>query len=132
MAATDWEQRLRDAIAAFNAGDFEAVLDAAADDVEYQRGARAPDAREIIRGKETLTEFFRPDVLEDQRFEILDLEVGSDSAIARMIFSARGAASGLEVDNESWVVYRMADDLVSRIEVYETEDEAREAAGLGG
>jgi ketosteroid isomerase-like protein len=106
------------------------VLDAASDDVEYQRGANAPGAREVIRGKETLTQYFRPDVLEDQRFEILDLDVGTQSAVARMVFSARGAASGITVDNESWVVYRITDDLVSRIEVYEAQAEARDAAGL--
>jgi ketosteroid isomerase-like protein len=130
MAEVDWEQRLRKAIAEFNAGNFEAVLEAATEDIEYQRGANAPDAHEVIRGKETLTEFFRPDVLEDQRFEILDLEVGADSAVARMVFSARGAASGLAMDTESWVVYRIADGLVNRIEVYETSDEAYASAGL--
>jgi uncharacterized protein len=44
--------------------------------------------------------------------------------------SGRGKGSGAEVEMRRWNVYTIRDDLVTRVEVFGTEAEAFEAAGL--
>jgi ketosteroid isomerase-like protein len=130
MAGIDWERRLRDGFEAYNRGDWEAVLTYASDDVELQRAHTSPDSREVLRGREQVLAFFRPDVFEDQRIDVLDLEVAPDAAYVRMRFTARGAGSGLPAEIESYNVYRIANGLLTRVEIYADEQEARAAAGL--
>jgi hypothetical protein len=78
-------------------------------------------------------EFFRPDVFEDQRGELVELIQGDKAIITRIRFSARGAGSGLAIPPlESFIVWRIEGDAVARIEFYAHSDEARRAAGLGG
>jgi ketosteroid isomerase-like protein len=126
----DWETRLRAAIDAYNRGDYEAVMDLASEDIELQRAGNAPESREVVRGREAVLEFFRPEVFEDQRIELGELEVGSDAIVAAQSFTARGRGSGLPIDIDSWVVYRIGGDVLTRIEVYNDEAEARAAARL--
>jgi ketosteroid isomerase-like protein len=126
----DWERRLRDAIAAFNRGEYDAVLGLASDDIELQRASASPDSREVVRGREQVVEYLRPNIFSDQRIEILNLEIGDDTALVRTRFSARGSGSGIPVDVESWTVYRVEGEALTRIEIYNDEAEARAAAGL--
>ena len=44
--------------------------------------------------------------------------------------SGRGKASGVEVDMPRWLLYEVRDGLVVRIDVFETQKQALEAAGL--
>ena len=128
--AGDWEARLRKAIEAYNRGDYEAVVDLGSDDVELQRASRAPESREVVRGREQVLEFFRPQVFDDQRLELGEVEVGPDAILAQTTFTARGRGSGIPVEIESWNVYRVRGDALSRIEIYNDAVEARAAAGL--
>lgn len=129
-SAGNWEQRLRDAIEAYNRGDYEAVIDLASDDVELQRAGNAPESREVLRGRAQLLEFFRPQAFDDQQLKIGKIVVGTDAIVARMIFTARGRGSGIPVEIESWAVYRVEGETLTRIEIYNDEQAAREAAGV--
>lgn len=131
MAVTpNWEERLRGAIEAYNRGEYEAVMDLTSDDVELQRAATSPESREVLRGRDRVLEFFRPDVFEQQEVRADDIEVGEDSLIVHTLFKARGRGSGLPVEIESWVVYRVEGETLTRIEIYNDPAEARAAAGL--
>ncbi|MGH2952519.1 MAG: nuclear transport factor 2 family protein [Solirubrobacterales bacterium] len=130
MAEIDWERRLREGIEAYNRGDWEAVLTDASDDIELQRADISPEARDIVRGRERVLEYFRPEVFEDQRIDLREIEIGDGAVYMSMRFSARGAGSGIPVEIDSYAVYRIADDLLTRLEIYADEPEARAAAGL--
>jgi hypothetical protein len=132
MAAIDWEARIREAIDAFNRGDYEAAMTYASDDVELRRIDTSPESRDVLRGREQVVEFFRPDVFVDQRVELVELIPGEAGAtITRVRFSARGAGSGLEIPPlESFVVWRVAGEEIARIELYAVLDDARHAARL--
>ena len=132
MDQAAWEQRFRDGVEAFNRGDYEGLLDLATHDAELQRAPDSPNSREVIRGREALVEFFRPDAFEDQRSELVELEFGNEAVLARILFRARGAGSGIPVEIESFVVFRIAGDRFTRMEIYPEHDEARAAARIDG
>jgi ketosteroid isomerase-like protein len=132
MAGIDWEARISEAIDAFNRGDYETALTHASDDVELRRIDTSPDSRDIVRGRERVVEFFRPDVFVDQRGELVEfVPAGEGTTITRIRFSARGAGSGLELPPlDSFVVWRIDGDAIARIEFYTELEAARRAAGL--
>jgi ketosteroid isomerase-like protein len=131
MSEIDWEQRIREGIEAYNRGDWEAVLADASEDIELKRADISPEARDVVRGRERVLDYFRPDVFQDQRIEIREIEIGEDAVYVRMNFSARGAGSGIPMELESHTVYRIVDDLLVRLEIYADAPDARAAAGLG-
>ena len=119
---------LRRAYEAFNRGDFDAAVELARPDVEFSRpGLEAP-----LRGAAALREWMEPDAFDEQRIEPLDFEVNGNRVLIRQRTRARGAASGIELDIETWTVFTFDDELIARGDVYalDQEDEARKAAGL--
>ena len=130
VKATDWEARLRESIEAFNRGDYESMMSLATADVELQRADVSPEARDVVRGRDAVLEFFRPDVFTDQRLELLGLAGSPPALIGHLRFTARGAGSGLPVEIEAWSVYRLEGDRFSRLEIYATEEDAQRAAGV--
>jgi ketosteroid isomerase-like protein len=131
MASIDWDGRLREAVAAFNAGDYDEISRYVTPDVELQRVGNAPEAIGVVSGRDAVLQFFHPDAFDEQRLEALEIEGGPPALVGHQRFHARGAGSGLPVEIESWIVYRVEGDLVRRIEVYQSREEALAAAELG-
>jgi ketosteroid isomerase-like protein len=130
MPAIDWEARIREAMEAYNRGDYEAALTHASDDVELRRIEISPDSRDPIRGREQVLKFFRPDLFVDQRSELIELiEAGENAIVTRIRFSARGAGSGLEVPPlESFILWRIEGGVITRIEFHTVLADALRAA----
>jgi hypothetical protein len=122
---------VRDLYAAFNRGDFDAAIKGFDPGVEFSRpGGQAP-----IMGASALREWMEPDALEAQKLEPLELRVSDDKVLVRQHATARGAASGIELDLISWAIWTLNDELkVIRIELFLPHEEtaALEAAGLTG
>ena len=53
-----------------------------------------------------------------------------DSVVVVVRMKAKGAGSGLELDRQDAQVYRFRDDKIVRLDYYNNEDQALEAAGL--
>jgi ketosteroid isomerase-like protein len=66
-------------------------------------------------------------MLEDVRFEALDVSPVGDRVLAHMRVSGRGASSGLEVTLESFVLTAFAGDKIVRIRAYASRDAAERA-----
>ena len=130
MPEIDWEQLLREGADAYNRGDWDGVLTQAADDIVLVRAPSAPEGRALVEGKAAVLEFFRPNVLSEQRLELLEFTQREDTFLAKMKFSARGAGSDLPVSLIAFLVYFMKDDLLTRIEIHNDEAPAIAAAGL--
>jgi ketosteroid isomerase-like protein len=133
MTEIDWEARIREALDAFNREDYETALRHATDDIELRRIDTSPDSRDPIRGRDQVIEFWRPEVFEEQRAELLELiSLGDDTIITKVKFSARGAASGLDVPPlESFVVWYLRDDKISKLAFFGVLADAERAAESG-
>ena len=80
-----------------------------------------------------MREWMEPDAFEEQRVEPLDFRVEGKKVLVRQRTQARGAGSGINLDQEVWTVFTFDDDLlVTRMESYlpHQGSEARQAAGL--
>ena len=75
-----------------------------------------------------------PDAFEEQKLKAFEAVVVTGRTIlGKQLMTARGAASGIELDVITWSVWTFDEDgLITRIEIYRDheEDKAREAAGL--
>jgi ketosteroid isomerase-like protein len=115
---------------ATSAEDFDAALALVHPEVELvPPGGQAP-----YRGAERVRRWMEPDAFQDQVVTPLEIVVAADRTIlARHHVTARGAASGIELEIHSWSVWTFdPDGLITRIAIYldHEEDKALEAAGL--
>ena len=128
MTDPGWEQRFRARIESFNAGDWDAILEDAAEDIELQRAPTSPDAGEVVSGRDAVLEFFKPDLFADQHVVIEKFHLAENCFWVQTRFTATGSASGLEISLVTYAIYRVSGDEITRIEIYDDESAAREAA----
>ena len=127
---------IRRGYALFAAGDFQAVTALLSDDIEVTDSAglgvtgSAAGIRYghegFLRSTEEALEAF-----EDFQVEPEDFIDAGDTVVVPVRISGRGRGSGMEMDirlAHLWVL--RSDGKVARSQVYETTDEALEAAGL--
>ena len=81
-------------------------------------------------GKDAIRAWLEPDVFAEARLEPLEFAENDDSVLMRSRFHARGAASGIELDVESYAVDRVRDGLAWRVENWARREDAERAAGL--
>lgn len=132
MAEESTGDRIRRGIEAFNAGDHDAVLDFLTDDVAWKRVDGLPDADEgYIHGKDAVRAFLEPEVFDVSRIEPLEVVEGDATVLIHANFHARGAASGIEMTTETYLVYTLnAEGLAERVENWRTRAEAEQSSGL--
>jgi ketosteroid isomerase-like protein len=122
-------RRLHESYEAFNRGDFEGATAFAHPDVEYIPVAPQPP----IRGVEQLRAWMEPSAFERMVLEAREITVFEDKVLVLIHTTARGAASGIEMEVDSWNVLTFDDDLrVRHIRTYfeHEEQEARRAAAV--
>ena len=120
------EARFREGYAAFNSGDYEAAATWMREDVELH--SIGPQG--VIRGRDAVLEFMRPDALVDLWIELLDIEVRDSVLLVHHIARARGRESGIPLEQEGWQVWWADEDgLGYRSRVFTDGGEALRAAG---
>ena len=123
--------QLRETYEAFNAGDFERALVHAHPEFELQRPEGGPYEGGTVRGHDAVLEYLAPDAFDQQLVTPLEFtEVGDEVVLVRLTAYARGAGSGIEIEEEVSHVWRIRDGRAVRLEVYPSHARAREAAGL--
>jgi ketosteroid isomerase-like protein len=121
--------RLRRAYEAYSRGDFDAAIEVAHPEVELV----PPGGQASLRGAEAVRAWMEPDAFASQAIEPLDFRVEGNKVLVRQRSRIRGAASGIEMEVDQWVVWTLNDDgLVTRVEncLDHQEADALEAAGL--
>ena len=119
--------------AATNEQDFERAMDAYADDVvlvveEGFLNTGTFEGREAVG--EWFGDWFRA-FGSDYRFEILESrDLGGGVAFLFITYGGSGRASGAAVRDERAYLYRVEDGLITRVQLFLTEDQALEAAQL--
>jgi ketosteroid isomerase-like protein len=110
----------------YNRGDFDGLRQYIAEDVIVDRVGELP----TIRGWDAFRQMLEPDAFEWQRIYPLDWEINGDKALLHVNIHAKGAGSGIEMDIDGWMVWTVADGIVTRIASFTDEASARAAAGL--
>lgn len=126
LAEDDLIERLRRTYELFNAEEFDAAVEMAHPDIVFVR----PGAQSELRGADALRAWMEPDAFESQVIEPDEFEATGNRVLVRQRASARGAASGIEVEIESWTVWTFDDDgKATRMEFFlpHEEDQARRA-----
>jgi ketosteroid isomerase-like protein len=121
---------IRESIDAFNRHDVEAVLASVTEDVEWQRVDGLPDGGGVIRGREAVRALMEPNAFERMTAEPREIVESGDVALVALRVTALGAASGVELEVDAFVVYRFENGLARRVENYTVREDAERAAGL--
>ena len=126
----DTARRWLEAIFSGRTEDFDRALTLVHRDIVFV----PPGDQPPYRGAERLRRWMEPDAFEEQELKAFEAVVVTGRTIlGRQLLSARGAASGIELDVITWSVWTFDEDgLITRIEIYRDreEDKARQAAGL--
>jgi ketosteroid isomerase-like protein len=124
---------IRDQYAATNERDFERAMSLYADDVvlvveEGFLNTGTFEGREAVG--EWFGDWFRA-FGRDYRFQIVDLrDLGGGLVFLVASYGGTGRASGAEVRDQRAYLYRVADGLITRVQLFLTAEEALEAASL--
>jgi ketosteroid isomerase-like protein len=110
----------------YNRGDYDRLRQFIADDVIVERVGELP----TIRGWDAFRQMLEPDAFEWQRIYPRDWEINGDKVLLHVNLHAKGAGSGIEMDIDGWMVWTVADGIVTRIASFTDEASARAAAGL--
>ena len=123
---------VREALAAFNAGDFKAAVAYLAPEFEYAATGTIPDARGVFHGPEGFRRFLESfwGEFDQPRIEVRDLIAAGDRVIAAATFRGRGKQSGVETSWDIWQVWTVRDGMAIRGQGFTSEEDALEAAGL--
>jgi uncharacterized protein len=116
--------------AAWNRGDYEALVDMCHPDVEWSFSDRLPDATGQIRGKDAVRDFFERFTSDWAEISIRPerlVDVG-DEVVALVEFVARGR-DGVEATMRFVHVWTVRDGLIVRFRGFQSFDEALEAVG---
>jgi ketosteroid isomerase-like protein len=124
---------VRNAFAAYERGDMEAVLRLFDEDIVITQASDVPGIPAQQHGHRGVLEAFAvwPEQWEDFRIEILRIAAApAGKVIATVRNWGRGKQSGIEVDMEFSFVFAIRDAKITEWQLFVQEDEALEAAGL--
>ena len=119
-------ENLQSAYLALNAGDVDAALRFAADDLVIHRAGPDPP----VRGKGAVKAFAAPDAFSEQTFEPLEFRDNGNFVFVWLTVRAIGAGSGITMDQQAAHVWEFRDGLAVSLTVSFDRDAAIEAAGL--
>jgi ketosteroid isomerase-like protein len=116
---------------AFSRGDLDGFFADLAHDAEFEEDPAFPEAG-IYRGREEISGYLRAfqEQMVSHRFEVEQLHDLGDRVLALLHESARGARSGLEVEQHPAFLYTFRANRIARVRAYLDRTEALEAVGL--
>jgi ketosteroid isomerase-like protein len=110
---------------AYNDGDFERMLEGWDDDIELVRlGGGDP-----LRGKEVARRWLVPEAI-DQRGEPIEFRDHGERVLVTCDWHTHGRGNGLDFDTRLYLLFTMRAGKVARVEGFNNEQVALEAAGL--
>jgi ketosteroid isomerase-like protein len=128
------EAVVRELFERINAGGVEGMLDLLAPDGVFVVPPEASAEPDTYRGHEGARRYWGgfDGVLDDVRFDLLDVEVLSDDTVlATTRLSGRGTTTGIPVEQGIFALLTVRDGLVTLIRPYNDATEARAAVRSG-
>jgi ketosteroid isomerase-like protein len=120
---------VRQALTAFLRGDIEAALELADPGIECLRAPPLPDPQ-TYHGLDGVLQMYADWTADFDEFEMEALEFveRGDRVLVYMLQRGTGKASGAPVVGRFWIVYKVAAGKVTRMDAYNTREQAFEAA----
>jgi ketosteroid isomerase-like protein len=119
-------ERLREGYEAFNAGDWDRVLDRFAPEF---RADERPDVLDSERGVDAMEAMGKAGALfDDYRLDPLEFEDRGDWILVTVRQSGRGKASGVPVEEELFHLWDVHDGRATQLRAFTTREEALQAA----
>lgn len=124
------EQLIREAVAAWNRGDWDAVLEHCHPEIEWRGATQLLDLPAVSYGHDGVREFWRlwTDSWTDINAELEEIIEIEDGMLALIRWRARSPA-GLEVDQPVAFQFQIHDHVVTRFVSYWERSQAFEALG---
>jgi ketosteroid isomerase-like protein len=110
-----------------NAGEIDRVIDLLAPDSVFVVPPEASAEPDTYRGRDGARRYFSgfDGALDGVRFELLDIvEVTTDAALAATRLTGRGTTTGIQVEQDTFVLLTVRDGLVTRIKPYTDREQA--------
>jgi ketosteroid isomerase-like protein len=120
-------ERVHAGYAAYNEGEFDALLDLMTEDVEVRRSEAGPDSGDAIKGLAAFRAFLEPDAL-DQRMDIRDIRWIGDRVLVDLVVHARGRGTAIELTQRGYHLWTVRDGKLSALEIFFDEEHAERAA----
>jgi ketosteroid isomerase-like protein len=107
----------------------ESGLEVIHEDVVIEIPADLSAEPDVYRGHDGVRRYFAgfEGMMEDVRFDLIDVTPVGDRVIASAWFGGRGASSGVDVGLDAFIVFAFADGKVVRMDPYPDMDSARAA-----
>jgi ketosteroid isomerase-like protein len=120
---------VRELFERFGRDGLEQALELVAEDFVVEVPGSLSAEPDVYEGHDGARRYFAgfDGLMEDVRFEPIDIVDHGEAVIVWLRLSGRGAASGIEVEQHAAVVNWVEDGKVTRMEPYPDMDEAREA-----
>jgi ketosteroid isomerase-like protein len=119
--------RVREAIEAFNRGDYDEAAEIAHPDIVFIR----PGGLTEIRGADKIRAWMEPDAFEEQMLSPTDFQAAGNKVLIRQHARARGAGSGIEVELDTWSVWTFDENgKVTKVESFSDQEEAAALSAL--
>jgi ketosteroid isomerase-like protein len=110
---------------AFNRGDFDGAAEHLHPEVEWNRVA---EVEQPVRGRENVRSMFEPEVWASQRTDIHRAEIIGEFVLLDTTFHGKGAASGIELNQDGYHLWRIRDGKGAEFHFFLDRDEAVAAA----
>ena len=122
---------VREVFERFSRDGLEHALELVAEDFVVEVPGSLSAEPDVYEGHDGARRYFAgfDGLMEDVRFEAIDIVDHGDAVIVWLRLSGRGATSGIEVEQHAAVVNWVEGGKVKRMELYPDMDEAREALG---
>jgi ketosteroid isomerase-like protein len=129
MGAAENEELVRLGIEAWNAGDWGFLEALHAPDAEVIAPNGWPEAGTFVGWDAIHPQYRRlKEAWSWERIDVRILESVGERVLAGTRWITHGQASGIEMDQELWVVYEFADERIARLLYFLDEEPARAAA----
>ena len=133
MTESEQLRRMRAAFAAWNAGEYEAVLNFARTDVVWRVDRFFPDVEPVYEGHDGMRRFFRTfnEAWEENTLEIAQVIDEQPRQIYVLIRFTAKARDGLQFESDFHQIYRYDEDnQLAEFHGFVDEADARREAGL--
>jgi ketosteroid isomerase-like protein len=116
---------------AFNAGGVEGIIPFIHPDFEAATPPNLASEPDTYRGHDGIRRWFDSfdDVMDEIRWDAHGFEQVGDRVVVDFTLRARGRTSGLDFGQDAAMVWSLRDGKAIGVELFETVDEARDAAG---
>ena len=110
-------------------GGVEAVLDGAGENLVIEIPPDMSAEPDTYHGHDGVRRYFGgfDGMIEDVRYEALELTAAGDLVLAHIRLSGRGVSSGVDVDLEAYVIHQLAEGKIVRIRPYADLESAQAA-----